>query len=168
MFDLSLLGTVHTAIGLVAVLAGLAAFVRHREIPPDAPLGRAYVWLTVLTSLTSLGIYHHGGFGKPHVLALLTLAALAFAAAIRRRATLGAATPYVAMVTYSLTFLFHMIPAVTETFTRLPAGAPLFANADDPALQQVFGVFFVLFLVGATAQVLRLRGIRGAASGAPA
>ncbi|MES2072761.1 MAG: hypothetical protein V4488_20565 [Pseudomonadota bacterium] len=56
-----------------------------------------------------------------------------------------------------MSFLFHMIPAVTETSTRLPLGAPLLPNADAPQLQAAAGVMFVLFLIGATLQVMRLR-----------
>jgi len=37
----------------------------------------------------------------------------------------GWASPYVETVSYSATFLFHMIPGITETTTRLPLGAPL-------------------------------------------
>ena len=51
----------------------------------------------------------------------------------------------------------HFIPATVETLTRLPAGAPFLANPDDPKAQPVIGVFFLIFLVGATLQVLRLR-----------
>jgi hypothetical protein len=107
-----------------------------------------------------MGIFQHGGFGKPHVLALLTLATLAAAWVIARWQFLGASSPYVAMVAYSLTFLFHMIPSVTETFTRIPVGAPLFTGPDDPTLQSVFAIFFMLFVVGATLQLVRLRGRR--------
>jgi hypothetical protein len=60
-------------------------------------------------------------------------------------------------VSYSATFLFHMIPGVTETTTRLPLGAPLLPNADAPALQAAAGVLGVLFLIGAALQVRRLR-----------
>ena len=50
-----------------------------------------------------------------------------------------------------------MIPGVTETLTRLPAGAPVFPNADAPGLQPIVGVCFILFLIGATLQVRALR-----------
>jgi hypothetical protein len=60
-------------------------------------------------------------------------------------------------VGYSATFFFHMIPGITETSTRLPLGAPLVANADAPALQVATAALFVVFLIGATLQVLRLR-----------
>jgi len=61
------------------------------------------------------------------------------------------------VVGYSATFLFHMIPAVTETTTRLPLGAPLLASAEAPALQVATAVMGLLFLIGAYFQVRRLR-----------
>jgi len=60
-----------------------------------------------------------------------------------------------------------MIPAVTETTTRLPLGAPLLPNADAPELKTAAGVLFALFVVGAAWQVWRLRSV-GVSGGAPA
>ncbi len=157
MFGLTSLGLVHTAISLVAVVAGVVALFRYKEIPPGTTVGQVYVWTTVLTCLTGFGIFQHGGFGKPHVLGILTLLVLALAALAGKPGRFGRATPYVETVGYSLTFFFHMIPGFTETFTRLPAGSPLFSSPDDPALQKVIGVVFVVFLVGVVLQVRRLR-----------
>ena len=156
MFGLTQLGVVHTAISLVAVAAGLIAFFRFKEIPPRHALGKVYIWTTVLTCLTGFGIFQHGGFGKPHVLGILTLAVLALAAVAGRTALFGRASKSIETVSYSLTFFFHMIPGVTETFTRLPAGAPLFSSPEDPALQKVVGAFFAVFVVGAIVQVRQL------------
>jgi hypothetical protein len=72
----------------------------------------------------------------------------------------GRVSPCVETVSYSATFLFHMIPGVTETTTRLPAGARLLANADAPALQALAGLMFVSFLIGASLQVRSLRARR--------
>jgi len=36
----------------------------------------------------------------------------------------GRLSPYIETVSYSATFLFHLIPGITETTTRLPLGAP--------------------------------------------
>ena len=58
---------------------------------------------------------------------------------------------------YSLTFFFHWIPGITETTSRLPPGAPLTTGPDDPRVQGAVGVAFVLFLIGATLQVKRMR-----------
>jgi len=157
MFGLTSLGLVHTAISLVAVVAGVAAFVRDKEISPGNRLGQVYLWATVLTCLTGFGIFQHGGFGKPHALGVITLLVLAGVTVVQRTGLFGALSRYVVTVGYSLTFFFHMIPGLTETFTRVPAGAPLFTGPEDPALQKAVGVCFVLFLVGAFLQVRRLR-----------
>ncbi len=157
MFGLTPLGVLHTAISLVALAAGIAAFARDRAILPGTVLGRLYVWTTVLTCLTGFGIFQHGGFGKPHVLGIVTLLVLGVAALAGRGLLFGRFARYVETVAYSATFFFHMIPGATETFTRLPAGAPLFSGPEDPALLKLVGVFFVLFLAGARLQVRRLR-----------
>ena len=161
MLGLTTLGTVHTAISLIAVAAGVTALVRNQRISLDDRIGRTYWIATVLTSLTSLGIFQHGGFGKPHALAIITLVVLGVAAVARSSNLFGRASIYVETVAYSLTFFFHLIPGITETSTRLPLGAPLVSSPDDPALQMASAVLFLLFLVGATLQVLRLRAANG-------
>ncbi len=168
MFGLTSLGIVHTAISLVAVAAGVMAFFRYKEILASSTLGKVYVLTTVLTCLTGFGIFQHGGFGKPHALGILTLLVLLLAAVAGRTQLLGRASPYVETVSYSATFLFHMIPAMTETSTRLPLGAPLLANAEAPELKAATAVLFALFLVGAALQVRRLRAGRAAIAAAKA
>ena len=157
MLGLTTIGIIHTAISLVAVAAGVIAFVRDKEISPRNTVGRTYVWSTVLTCLTGFFIFQHGGFGKPHVLGIVTLLVLALAWAAGSTRIFGRASRYIETVSYSLTFFFHMIPGFTESFTRLPVGAPIFSGPDDPTLQKVIGVVFLLFLAGATAQMLWLR-----------
>jgi hypothetical protein len=157
MFGLTSLGVVHTAISLVAVIAGLILLLRDGRIAPGIPLGQLYIWTTVLTCVTGFGIFQHGGFGKPHALGIITLVVLAVAAVAGRSSVFGAASRYVETLSYSATFLFHLIPAITETSTRLPLGAPLLANADAPQLAVATAGLVVLFLAGATWQVLRLR-----------
>jgi uncharacterized membrane protein len=161
MFGLTPLGMIHTAISLVALAAGLIAFIRDKEISPKNDIGKIYVIATVLTCLTALGIFQHGGFGKPHALAIITLVVLGVAAVAGNTPLYGRASPYVETVSYSATFLFHMIPGATETVTRLPLGAPLVTNPEAPVLQAAAAAFFVAFLIGATLQVQRLRAKLG-------
>ena len=157
MFGLTSLGVFHTAISLVAVAAGLIALLRDQAILPINAVGKVYVGATIITCLTAFGIFQHGGFGKAHVAAVVTLAVLVIAAVARRSSLFGRASRYVETVSYSFTFFIHLIPGATETATRLPLGAPLVASPDDPALQMTIAAFFVLFLIGAALQVLRLR-----------
>jgi uncharacterized membrane protein len=160
MLGLTTLGAIHTAISLVAVAAGVVAFVRDKEIVRASTVGQVYIWTTVITCLTGFGIFQHGGFGKPHALGVLTLIVLALASVAGRTQWFGRASRYIETVGYTLTFLFHMIPALTETFTRVPMSAPLFSSPDDPALAKVTALFVIAFVVGATLQVRRLRAAR--------
>ncbi|CAN5223715.1 hypothetical protein BH10PSE18_BH10PSE18_34090 [soil metagenome] len=160
MFGLTPLGLAHTAISLVALAAGIAALIRFGEIPARHVLGRTYIWATVMTCLTGFGIFRHGGFGAPHALGVLTLLVLAVAVLVGIKPVFGRASRYIETIAYSVTLFFHMIPGLTETFTRLPVAAPLFTGPDDPALQKVIGVFFLLLLIGCALQARRLHAGR--------
>jgi uncharacterized membrane protein len=158
MFGLTNLGAIHTAISLVSLATGIASLFRFGEIRAGHLLGRIYFWSTVLTCLTGFGIFQHGGFGKPHALGVLTLLVLGMVAAARTDRWFGNASRYVEAIGYSTTFFFHLIPGLTETFTRVPVGAPLFNGPDDPTLQKIVGFLFVLLVGGCVLQVRRLRG----------
>jgi uncharacterized membrane protein len=157
MFGLTSLGVIHTAISLVAVAAGLIALLRDKQITSGNRLGQVYFVTTLLTAVTGFGIFQHGGFGKPHALGILTLLVLVVIMVAYRTQFYGRWSRVVEVVGYSATFLFHMIPAVTETTTRLPLGAPLLASAEAPALQVATAMMGLLFLIGAYFQVRRLR-----------
>lgn len=154
---LTSLGTVHTAISLIAVFAGLWALLRYKEITLRTGWGQVFVWTTVLTCLTGFGIFQHGGFGKPHALGIITLAALAVGA-LAGRGSLGKNSRYIEAIAYSASFLFHWIPAFTETLTRFPLGAPLLPSAEAPELKAITAVLGALYVVGVTLQIKRLRG----------
>jgi hypothetical protein len=156
MLGLTPLGTFHTAISLIAVIAGFVALARHREISTASRSGATFFWGTVITCLTGFGIFQHGGFGNPHIRGIVELIVLGVALAAERRAAFGRASQYVRTVGYSLALFLHFIPATVETLTRLPAAGPYLAGPEDPKAQPIIGVFFVLFLLGATLQVLRL------------
>jgi hypothetical protein len=157
MASLTTLGIIHTAISLLAVGAGIVAFGRSGKISPVSRAGRLYLWMTVITCVTGFGIFQHGGFGKPHALGVLTLLVLGVASIARRTRLFGENSIYVETVSYTLTFFFHMVPALTETFTRLPASAPVFSSPDDPVLAHVTGLFFLGFLAGVAWQIRQLR-----------
>jgi uncharacterized membrane protein len=165
MLGLTPLGMFHTAISLVAVIAAVIAFFRDKEILVRTMLGKVYVVGTVISCLTGFGIFEHGGFGKPHVLGIVTLLVLLLAAVAGYTRFLGRASPYVETVSYSATFFFHMIPGITETSTRLPPGAPWVANAEAPVLQVATAGMFVLFLIGAALQVRRIRARQATPAG---
>ena len=160
MPGLTAFGLSHTAIGLIALIYGFIALVRDKEISPNNRRGQVYLVTTLITAVTALGIFRHGGFGPPHALAVLTLVALAVGTVAARSHVFGSASRYVQAASYSATILFHMIPAVTESSTRLPPGAPLASSQDAPVLQGVQLMLLVAFLVGVTLQVRWLRSSR--------
>jgi hypothetical protein len=93
------------------------------------------------------------------VLAVLTLAALAVGTVAATFPLFGWASRHVQAISYSSTILFHMIPDVTESSTRLPAGAPLIASRDSPILQVVYLILLAALVVGITWQVRWLRRV---------
>ncbi len=156
MLGLSNFGMFHTAISLVAVAAGIVAFFRYGAISSKVTSGRIYLWMTVLSCVTGFFIFRFGTVSPAHILGVLTLMTLAIAFKAERGAFSNWA-PYVATVGYSLTFFFHMVPAFTETTTRIPQGSPLTKGPEDPLLQAMIGTCFLIFLVGAYFQMRRIR-----------
>ena len=77
MFGLTPLGAVHTAISLVAIVAGFWALARDHEFVVSNRLGQVYLGATALTAATGLMIFEHGGFRIGHKFAILTLVVIA-------------------------------------------------------------------------------------------
>ena len=152
MFGLTQLGVLHTLVSLVAVVAAVIALVRHREISPWQRSGQVYIVATVVVCLSGFGIFRHGGFGPPHALGILTLLTLGIAFAAGRR-LFGHLSRRIEIIAYTATVFFHTIPGVTESLTRFPPGAPIAKSQEDPMFPVIYGVFFVIFLVGVTLQV---------------
>lgn len=160
-FNLSSFGALHTLVGLVAVACGIVALARHGQIGTRASRsGLAYVVLTALTAASGLFIFRHGGFGPPHVLSILTLVVLLVAWLAETRGRSEGIARYVAVLGYSLTLFFHLVPGLTETGTRLPLGRPAFSGPEDPTLVALVSVGFLAYLLGAAVQVVRLRKAR--------
>ncbi len=157
MLGLTILGGIHTAISLVALIAGYYALALDGLIQSHNRLGKVYLWATTLTCLTGFGIFQHGGFGKPHALGILTLLVLAVALWAGGAARSTSAWRYVATLGFTFTLFLHMVPGLTETFTRVPLGSPLFDSPDDPNLAQTVGAVFLAFLVIMAFQVRHLR-----------
>jgi uncharacterized membrane protein len=149
-------GAIHVLISLAALLSGLIAFVRDKGIDPATIVGKVYIWTTALTGLTGFTVFAHGGLSKAHALSAVTLLALG-AAWLGDQGRFGARSVYVSTLCYSLTFMFHMFPTVTGVATRLPPDGPPLASPGAPALKVADAVVVLLYLIGATLQVRRLR-----------
>lgn len=154
---LTYLGILHTVIGLVAIVTGAVSLYRHGVINPKAQEGEVYLLATLVTSVTALGIFQRGGFGPAHVLALLTLAALAIGWLATATALFGRLGVYVQTVSFSTTFLFNVIPGVTESLTRLPPSAPIVSSIDAPVLLPILMLLLAIFVVGLAFQLRHIR-----------
>jgi uncharacterized membrane protein len=163
MIGLTTLGIFHTVVSLIALACGVAALVRSREISPRDRLGQIYLVGTFISAATGLGIFQHGGFGPPHMLALMTLAALVIGTVAAMTAVFGRASRYLQAIAYSTTIFFHLIPGITETSTRLPRGAPLVASAEAPELRVVALILLIALVIGLTFQLRWLRRTQSAA-----
>jgi uncharacterized membrane protein len=157
MLGLTPLGFVHTLVGLAALVAGFMALARYKEITLRNTLGRVYLASTFVAAASALGIFQHGGFNPAHGLAILTLLALALGYAASITGVLGRRSRYLAAICYSATFLFHLIPGVTELLTRFPPGAPVFASAEAPGLKPIYLALMALFAVGLFFQIRWLK-----------
>jgi uncharacterized membrane protein len=157
MLDLTNLGVLHTAIAIVAVAFGAFSLARDKSISWRTRVGQTYVVTTVITCVTGFGIFQHGGFGKPHVLGVMTLVAFAIAFVAARTSTFGRASRAVETVAYTTSFFFHFIPGLVETTTRLPIGDPLIADREGPELQAAAGIVLLVCAIVCTLQVRRLR-----------
>jgi len=80
-FELTPLGLFHTVVSLIAVALAILAIGREQGVSPATLIGRAYLVSLFVTTVTGLPIFRHGTIRPPHVLGVLTLVALAVAAA---------------------------------------------------------------------------------------
>jgi hypothetical protein len=160
-FQLTPLGLFHTLVSLVAVAAALLALFIDRTISPRTAVGRFYLVTLFVTTVTGLPIFRHGGIGPAHIVGVLTLVALAVAAVSERTSLFGCGSAYVSAISLFTTVLFLMIPAVTETLTRVPIAAPIASGADAPILKMLNAILLALYLLG-VAQARRVH-----AAGAP-
>jgi len=156
MPEITALGWFHTVMGIVALASGALALVKFREITPQSRSGQVYLVTTLVTAVTALAIYQHGGFGPAHALAVMTLLALAVGTVAAMTNLFGKLSRYVRAIGYSSTLLFHSIPAVTDALMRLPVGDPILTSIEDPLLRKCYLVLLVLFVIG---MLLQLRWI---------
>ncbi len=122
--SVSLIGWLHTAVCVAAVVAGAAALWTRKGSARHRRWGRVYVPTMIAAQLSALLIYRIGGFTMFHWLAVITLLLVA----------LGAfAAPRQASAAWSLTHLSCMVwsyylligGAVNEAFLRLSVLRPV-------------------------------------------
>ena len=147
------IGWFHIAIGIIALSSGGFTLAKFKEISLQTRSGQIYLVTTLITAGTALAIFQHGEFGPAHVLAVLTLLALAVGTVAETMKPFGKLSRQVQAVSYSATLLFHSIPAVTDGLLRLPPGDPVLTSIEDPILKMCYLGLLVLFLVGVSLQL---------------
>ena len=157
MPEMTILGWFHTVLGILAVLSGFYTLYKYKIITTAESSGRLYVLVTLLVAGSALGIYNQGGFGVAHVLAVLTLIALAGGYIMEKFKWFGSFSKYFQALGYTSTLLFHMIPAITDFLRRLPVGDPFIDSFDDPLLLNFHTTFLVIYMVGLVAQIVWLK-----------
>jgi hypothetical protein len=162
MAALTTLGIVHTAASLLALGSGFAALARYKEILPTTRLGQVYLFTTLITAASALGIFQHGGIGPGHALAIVTLLALGTGTVAATTHLFGGFSRYVQAAGYSSTILFHLVPGFTEALTRLPFDAPVLPSAHAPEFKAIYAVLAAIFAVAFAVQVRWLRRQRKA------
>ena len=157
MPEMTVLGWFHTILGILAVLSGFYTLYKYKIITTKESSGKLYVLVTLLVAGSALGIYNQGGFGIAHVLAVLTLIALAGGYIMEKFEWFGSFSKYFQALGYTSTLLFHMIPAITDFLRRLPVGDPFIDSFEDPLLLNFHTAFLVIYLVGLVAQIVWLK-----------
>ena len=157
MPEMTVLGWFHTILGILAVLSGFYTLYKYKIITTEESSGKLYVLVTLLVAGSALGIYNQGGFGIAHVLAVLTLIALAGGYFMEKFKWFGSFSKYFQALGYTSTLLFHMIPAITDFLRRLPVGDPFIDSFEDPLLLNFHAAFLVIYLVGLVTQMVWLK-----------
>ncbi len=161
MPEMTVLGWFHTILGVLAVLSGFYTLYKYKIITTEESSGRLYVLVTLLVAGSALGIYNQGGFGIAHILAVLTLIALAGGYIMEKFKLFGSFSKYFQALGYTSTLLFHMIPAISDFLRRLPVGDPFIDSFEDPLLLNFHIAFLVIYMVGLIAQIVWLKSQAG-------
>jgi len=154
---LSTIGIIHTLISILALIAAGIALVKTGVLNGQSGAGRAYIWLTVLSCVTSFAVMRTGHFSPAHTLSVLILLLLPIGIYAPSLRFLGRAGSYVQVIVMSTTLCLSFVPAINETLLRLPLSQPIAHAPGDAAEQPYLLVLFVLYLAGTTYQVIQLR-----------
>jgi hypothetical protein len=157
---LSLLGIIHTAISILALVAAFYALIAAGIVDPQSRAGKFYLWLTVATCITGFPIMRTGHFGPAHALGVMVLVILAIAVFAKQLRVFGGLWIYVQTALMTFSVFLSLVPAVNESFTRLPVSNPIASGPDDPLVKQWLGILLVVFLAGVVWQLIWLRARR--------
>lgn len=146
MPDITLLGWFHTLLGIASILLGFYSFFSFKLLSWKKIPSRIYLVLTFITAVSALGIYNQGGFGIAHVMGVLAVLAILCGVYVERTRILGYLSTYFYTLCFTSTFLFHSLPAATDTLRRLPLGDPLANSLYDPIIIYFHITFVIIYL----------------------
>jgi len=153
---LSAMGIIHTIAGIIALGCAIHQFYTRKQISSDNLSGKIYLLTTLLTAVSALTIFRHGGPNAAHGLAVLTVLAITAGWIVEHFSILKNYTRYFVALCFSGSFLFHMLPTATEILTRFPVEAPLVNSLTDPLLQKTFLAITVVYVVMFSLQIRHL------------
>jgi hypothetical protein len=162
---LSNLGIFHTVVGIVAIGAAVVSYVKYGKINLSSRSGLVYLYGTIVTSLTALGLSKNGGFNPGHVFSLLIFFMVLGAYFLQLRRKGNTRARYFETFWLSFSFFLSLVPTINETFTRVPLSSPLAKGPTDPVIGLTLLALFVLFLVGVTYQIVLQKRINKNAQG---
>lgn len=162
---LSLLGTIHTAISIVALVYAAIALIRTGKIDPYSATGKYYSIFTALGCITAFGLSKAGGFNPGHALAILILLLLAVAYFVGRRPAAAGWGAYLIAFSMTTTLLLSLLPAINETFTRVPLSHPLATDINSPAIQNALKGLLLAYVIGLVLQFRHIWKVRHVVAG---
>ncbi len=154
---LSVLGIIHTAISVIALLVAFYALFRSGQLDPATGPGKLYIWLTVLTCVTAFPIMKTGHFTPGHYVAITILILLPLGMYAKSLRIFGKLADYVQIIFLSTTLFLSLIPTIVETLTRLPISHPLADGPNAPIIQNGLTALALLYFIGVIYQLVKLR-----------
>lgn len=154
--SLSTVGWLHTIAGTAAIFIGIYLISALKVISSKSNLGKIYLMLTAITAATSLMIFNNGGFNLAHLLGVFALLGVFLGLLFEHKEFFGF-SKYFQAICYTGTMLCHLIPGISEVFTRFPPSQPIANTIFDPILLVSFGIFFLIFLITVFFQVRYLK-----------
>lgn len=148
---LSNLGIFHTVIGVIAIISAIISYIRYGKINLSQNTGKIYFYLTIVTSLTSLGLLKHG-FNPGHIFALFIVVLVAVAYFLYSKKQRNSTSRYFENFLLSFSFFLSWIPTINETLSRIPVGHPLAKGPTDPLVGKTIFTFFIIFIAGSIYQ----------------
>ena len=145
---ISFLGWVHTILGISALLIGFYSLAKYRFIKAKNLSGEIYLFTTLIVAISSLFIYHQGGFGPAHYMGVLAILAVLVGYVMEKKRIFGIFSPYIETIAYTSTFLFHVLPAITDGLRRLHQRDPFINYFEEPILIKFYFLFTSMYIVG--------------------